>query len=210
MRAGLYVIIFTIGAVGFVGLVAAVLVYPAFVTWDERLSAAFADLSTPAVREAFQALTVIGDWQVMLLLTVAVAAFLHLYRMRLEALLLVGTVGVGAALGAVAKVLVQRARPGLEYAHIPLPDSYSFPSGHSLASFLFFGTIIFLLALNARSRWWRYGVSTICVALAALVAISRVNLGVHWFGDVIASWMLGAAWMTITVALYFRFSNAEE
>ncbi|MDA3937569.1 MAG: phosphatase PAP2 family protein [Actinomycetota bacterium] len=204
---GLLAMLFTFAMAGFALLVAAVLLYPAFIHWDERLSRAFSEMSVPGFEEFLRALTHMGDTWTMVGLTIAVSLYLLARRMRLEALLLSATVGLGAALGWFFKLIVQRARPGLEYAHVPLPDSYSFPSGHALATFLFFGVIVFLMMLNARSPRVRYGVTAICIGLAALVAVSRVYLGVHWFGDIIASWMLGSAWMVVTVAVYFRYST---
>ncbi len=207
---GLLAIVFSIGVAGFAALIAALLVYPAFVRWDEHLSQVFSEIDGPGIEEFFRALTHVGDTWIMVGLVAVGSVYLLARRMHLEALLLTATVGLGAVLGWVFKVLVQRARPGLEYAHVPLPDSYSFPSGHALATFLFFGIVVFLMTLNARSPWVRYGVTVLCIGLAVLVAVSRVYLGVHWFGDIIASWMLGSAWMVVAVAVYFRYSPGRS
>ena len=71
-------------------------------------------------------------------------------------------------------------------------NSFSFPSGHSANSSLFFTLSAFLLVQQCphRYRWMLYAIAALPVLL---VGISRIYLGVHWFSDVIAGWLLGLA-----------------
>jgi len=208
-RPGILVIVFAVGIVGFVLLVLAGFTVPAFVAIDEMLSETLRALEGPVLDQVVLVLTQVADLEVMLVLTVGATIGLWATKRRPEAILLLATVALGTALGSLFKEIFQRARPGLEYARIPLPDSYSFPSGHALASFLFFGTITFIVMLEAKSLATRIWVAAVCFTMAAGVAISRVYLGLHWFGDILASWLLGAAWMSVTVAAYFWFTQAQ-
>lgn len=94
---------------------------------------------------------------------------------------------LGLLLGEVAlKNLVCRPRPFQEFPQyvqllIPPPSGYSFPSGHSCSSFAA-ATAIF-----CRDRRWGAG----ALALAALIAFSRVFLFVHYPTDVLAGSLLG-------------------
>lgn len=56
---------------------------------------------------------------------------------------------------------------------------YSFPSGHTQMAVGTFGAI----ACTARRKWVRW----LCIAIAALVAFSRMYIGVHTPADVLAS-----------------------
>lgn len=64
---------------------------------------------------------------------------------------------------------------------IPVPKSFSFPSGHS--SF-FFGISLFLFFYGTY-------LAVIFVILSFLVGIARVFCGVHWFRDILGGFIAG-------------------
>jgi len=191
-------------------LTAAVLFFPAFQSLDARISAALRAASLPGLDVFARSLTRLGDAWSMFALTLAGTGWLMMRRRRAEAVLLVATMALGTGAGALLKRLVERARPGLEIARIPVPESYSFPSGHALASFLFFGIAAFLFFIMARSARVKLLGWLACSLLALGVAFSRVYLGVHYVGDIIASWMLGSAFLVVTVAAYVWWVTREH
>lgn len=87
----------------------------------------------------------------------------------------------------VLKRLVARARPsdafGRPLALVPLPDPFSFPSGHAAAVTAVATTFVLAHPLAA----------PIALPLAALVSYSRVALRVHHASDVLAGVGLGLA-----------------
>ena len=89
-------------------------------------------------------------------------------------------------LSVVIKDAVGRSRPpeaiGFD-ALIGIPASPSFPSGHAMTAFAVAGAVA-LLAPRLRAP---------VLALAALIAFSRVYLGVHFWIDVMAGAALGLA-----------------
>jgi len=206
---GLLVMVFGAAFAGFVALVVAGLTVPAFVTADEAVSEAVRSIHSEVLEVAAVWFTRLGDIEVMFGLTTAVVLFLMFTKRKAEAGLFVATIVLGTALGSLFKEIFQRVRPGLDVARIPLPDTYSFPSGHALTSFLFFGTLTFLVMGEARRFSARATVAAVCFVLALGVAGSRVYLGVHWFGDIVASWLLGAAWMTATIGAYWWFTREK-
>jgi undecaprenyl-diphosphatase len=86
----------------------------------------------------------------------------------------------------VIKRRVVRARPTERTqasAHVPLPDRFSFPSGHAAASM----SVAFIHAATFHSLGWPL------LVLAALVGLSRVRLGVHYPGDVLVGQLIAIA-----------------
>lgn len=101
------------------------------------------------------------------------------------------------ALNMVLKELFDRERPALwekrgQYALA------SYPSGHAIATVAVLLTVAFLLY---RERGWRWPI--VVVALLGVVSLySRLYLGVHWPGDVLAGVLVGAVWFYATVRAY--------
>jgi undecaprenyl-diphosphatase len=122
------------------------------------------------------------------------AALWHDLRRRAVVPVTALTVAVAFGLGSLAsttlKVLVDRERPDAG-ALIDLPESASFPSGHATTAF---AAAVALSLLVPRWRWW-------ALPLAAVVAYSRVYLGVHYWSDIVAGAVIGAAvaWWVVAV-----------
>ena len=90
-----------------------------------------------------------------------------------------------------AKVLVHRARPS-SWLGITEPG-YSFPSGHSIMTFVIAVELIIILRRLGLARWWAVA-ALLCIAAA--VGVSRIYLGVHWPTDVLGSWLMGSVIIT--------------
>jgi membrane-associated phospholipid phosphatase len=110
----------------------------------------------------------------------------------------------GAAISTLLKALVQRPRPlppAVRVVVAPLGGT-SFPSGHVLTYVAFYGFLGFLLAEHLRDGTLR-GVSIASLtAMLALVGPSRIQQGHHWTTDVVASYLLGLAYLYALVELY--------
>lgn len=89
------------------------------------------------------------------------------------------------------KLLVQHPRP--TEAIIALPDSYSYPSGHTVAASALYITLALIAASAERRQRPRVLLVLSGVTVALLVAWSRVYLGVHYLSDVIGGLLLGGA-----------------
>ncbi|MGE5291920.1 MAG: phosphatase PAP2 family protein [Micromonosporaceae bacterium] len=116
-------------------------------------------------------------------------------RWRLAIYLLV--TGAGAlVLDPILKSLVGRLRPVVAHP-IAHGTGNSFPSGHALGSIVCYGALFLVFLPAARGRW-RTVLTTVVVALVALIGISRILLGVHYVSDVVGAWGIGIIWLGIT------------
>lgn len=143
-------------------------------------------LHTPFLDEVMKGITFLGEsgWFWIL---VAVLLFCQ-KRTRKIGLAVALSLAVGLLLGnIILKPLIARQRPCWLDGSIPLliasPRDFSFPSGHTLASFE--GAVSIFLYRRDWGLW--------ALALAVLIAFSRLYLFVHFPTDVLAGAVLGTA-----------------
>ena len=132
-----------------------------------------------------------------LLAAAAVAYVIFLMRQRRwqRACVFAVTVGGGSLLNVLLKTLFHRGRP--EYATEFHMVSWSFPSGHAMASMIFYGLLGRWTSRDCPS--YRGAIWTIAVALIAAIGFARVYLGVHYISDVVAGYIAGFVWLVTCV-----------
>jgi undecaprenyl-diphosphatase len=131
-----------------------------------------------------------------------------LLRLRLESAFLIAAWGA-SLLSFVTKLVVQRPRPGgpdIRVVEARIRDT-SFPSGHTLHYVSFWGFFAYLCYIKIRNRSLRRLAVGAIGSLIALVGPSRVYLGHHWLTDVLASYLLGLAYLIGLASLYRRLKG---
>jgi undecaprenyl-diphosphatase len=109
------------------------------------------------------------------------------------------TMAGAALLNFVLKLSFRRERPQ-PFFDTPLPDSYSFPSGHALLSFCFYGVIAAVVAARLKGRRARVLVWGGAALLVGLIGVSRLYLGVHYPSDVLAGYAAAFVWVVAVAA----------
>lgn len=124
---------------------------------------------------------------------------------------------LAAGLGVVCLTVGQMARYGLmELAARPRPprldwataaSGWSFPSGHTTTSALTAGLLI--AATLLRGPRGRTALCVVAGCWGALVGLTRVYLGVHWFTDVIGGWLYAAGWLAMCLYAAVRWLPSD-
>ncbi len=100
----------------------------------------------------------------------------------------------------VIKNLIQRPRPPSANALISV-HGFSFPSGHAFMAFSFYGLLAYIIYRTSSKKRWKMGAIVGGAMTIISIGLSRVYLGVHWPSDIIASFMLGAAWLVFLITI---------
>jgi undecaprenyl-diphosphatase len=152
------------------------------------------DLYSPAVATAAEAVTVLGGpallWPLVGLVTILLLVRRHWVEGAVLGVGMVATI-LFVRLG---KSVLERPRPADELVDA---SGYSFPSGHAAyaVAWVALAVIAMRLVPSLRGRWW---VVAAAIAVAVVVALTRVYLRVHWLSDVLAG--AGVAAMSFALA----------
>ena len=108
------------------------------------------------------------------------------------------------------KLAVRRPRPSPDLVHVFRElSSYSFPSGHVVFYTVFFGFLAYLTYTLLRSSWKRSLLLLLFGLLVALVGPSRIDLGGHWFSDVMGAYLLGGMVLVGIIQVYRLVKNRK-
>ena len=139
--------------------------------------------------------------EVMIIL-VSLIFFLFLKRKRYGVLVILNAVII-FALNVCLKLIFMRERPF--DLMIITENGYSFPSGHAMASFGFYGFIIYLIWGMNFDKKAKIIFSILLGLLILMIGISRIYLGVHYASDVLAGYLISGAYLIIYITLSKRF-----
>ena len=160
-------------------------IYKYIVNFDYKVIEFFGNINDKRLMTSMSFITNFGDWYIPILIIVCIFLIIknkwYFYTLSTSYLL-------SGIVVFITKILVARPRP-LE-ALIKIPSSYSFPSGHTLTSLIFYMTLFYLMTEKS-NKLIRITFGLLFCFLIVVVAFSRVCLGVHFFSDVVGGFILG-------------------
>ena len=129
---------------------------------------------------------------VLAVVTAAVSALA--WRRWREPLLVAVAVAGEVGVFLLVTLLVDRPRPPVGHLDQAPPTS-SFPSGHTAAAIVMYGTLAVLAHQHARSVLVRGLFTVLAVVVPLVVAASRVYRGMHFTSDILGGALLGVTWL---------------
>ena len=119
--------------------------------FDEVTRAAVHQLASPLMTAIMRFLSFVGSTIVLAIGTTIVVIWFATRKWGREAKLFAATMIGAALLNITLKLTFKRARPTPFFDLTP-PETYSFPSGHSLASACFFGALAAILTARIKNK----------------------------------------------------------
>lgn len=167
--------------------------------FDDAILRWMAAHQIPWLRVVMLQVTALGTGVVVMMVVAVAALFLWLTRHRHSATLLLVTTSVGIVINSLLKDAFHRQRPSI-FAWGTEVFSSSFPSGHAMSAAIVYGTVAYLAARLQRRHWARVATAVVAALLIALIALSRIYLGVHYPSDTLAGMAIGFAWAAFCMA----------
>ena len=160
--------------------------------WSASVNKGFFTLAAQTISFAF-------DTIALAILSFVVAIFLFVLHHKRYSLLLLGAMAGDTLLVELFKTIIMSPRPlnGLIVA-----SGYSFPSGHTMSSLVFFGVLTYFVWKNWGSVKIKALSGGFYISITALVGFDRIYLNVYWFSDIVGSIFLGAFWVTLCILLF--------
>lgn len=176
---------------------------------DEFIFKIFGVIKNKFINNIMLFITFLGESYTIVILLI----FLLLFNFKKISFPLLSLTSISAIINYCLKNLIQRTRPIGEFVNnlifkYDFPTSYSFPSGHSQTSLVFYFVLGYLLLDNYYKGKHKKFYLTIITLIPILIMLSRIILGVHYFTDVLVGAIIGI--IIITNYLYLKtFANAK-
>lgn len=149
-----------------------------------------------------QVITFFGSAQFLIPANILLILFvLFIKKQQYDALKISAITIIGTAVLFLLKFLLQRQRPLLPL--IAKAHGYSFPSGHSFSSIVFYGMLAYIGYKNIKNNFIKWSLIVLLFMLAGMVGFSRIYLKLHYASDVIAGFSLGIIWLLLAKWILF-------
>ncbi|MFN8417637.1 MAG: phosphatase PAP2 family protein [Anaerolineae bacterium] len=189
--------ILLIGSWAFYSIAEDVMEQDAIVQIDQSIADFVHASVTPSTAQFMLILTMAGN-ELVVVVSLVLALALVLRRRWRDLLLLGLAVGGAEVIVPLIKLVVSRQRPVFSDP-IQVINNFSFPSGHSFLSVVFYGLIAYLLLRVTNSILARAAIMLAALAIILMVGFTRIYLGVHFMSDVLGGYLGGLAWLALTI-----------
>jgi membrane-associated phospholipid phosphatase len=150
-----------------------------------------------------------NDFPSMVVLAL-IGIFILICLRRLDLALFLAVAVVLRTVGPVLKTLIASPRPTSDVITIIVhSQGLGFPSGHAMGAALFYGAIAIIAPQVVANRLLARGMQVGAVVTMALIALSRVRLGVHWPSDVVGGLLFGLAIVCLLQAAFLGWRQAQ-
>ncbi|WP_201596866.1 phosphatase PAP2 family protein [Psychrobacter vallis] len=164
--------------------------------FDNRIIDFFESIKTPTLDGIYFLITEMGSVWFLTSLSVLVVLWLWFkVKDKWGVFFFIIAMGGNGALNWILKQVYERGRPSINEAIDAI--GFSFPSGHSMGSLVFYGFIFYLVVRSAQKKSMKIMAFIFLGTLILLIGMSRIYLGAHFPSDVIAGFLAGTVWLIL-------------
>lgn len=164
--------------------------------FDLVTRAAVHQFASPTLTATMRGISFTGSTVFLTIASIAMFMWFMSRQWRRDAWLFGVTMLGAAILNTTLKLTFHRPRP-VPFFNLTAPESYSFPSGHSLASFCFFGALASILTARISNAPVNLVTWVFSATMVLLIGLSRIYLGVHYTTDVLAGYTAAFIWIAM-------------
>lgn len=143
----------------------------------------------------YKVITFFGSTIFMVGLCVLLLVLFIILKKNIYGYIISGTLIFSTTMNNVIKVIIRRERP---IYMIVRETTFSFPSGHTMASVSMYGILIYLINKSNKNKKLKIILSIILGMIPLMVATSRIYLGAHYFSDILGAIMLATIVLLIS------------
>lgn len=116
---------------------------------------------------------------------------------------------IGVILNNIIKLIVKRPRPTNTMV-MTVERSYSFPSGHSMSSMIFYGLIIYYICKNMKNKKLKSFLVMLLSSIIFFIGLSRIYLGVHYATDVVGGYVFGLLYLVVFIKILNKIEGKNK
>jgi membrane-associated phospholipid phosphatase len=165
--------------------------------FDQVIIQYVSNIRTESLTDIMKFITFLGGTTVLTLLLIGSLVWLIVKRKNYwGAIFYIIAVAGGGLLNLGLKHWFGRVRP--ENSLI-VEQGFSYPSGHSMGSLIYYGFLGYLVIRSQRGRSLKLLLGIGFITLILLIGFSRIYLGVHYPSDVLAGFSAGTVWLLLCI-----------
>lgn len=149
------------------------------------------------VTNFYKVITLLGSTEFIIFLCIFFLILFIILKKKNYGLLICCVLIISTIMNNLLKIIFARERP--DVIKLVIEDSYSFPSGHTMAAVSMYGILMYLVIKSNMNKRLKILLSIILGIIPVLVALSRVYLGAHYITDIMGAFLVSIILLLIEI-----------